>query len=272
MRVWDRVIVADYGLDTGAYIQWFLDLTFPGPDPWLFSVMWSHTQAGPWEEIGTTANNFYFDTSHKNYGKYTDSYYKVVLYDGNGELYESAVVSIFGILNRHDYLLVREMIRREYLLLQRYTGKRGWLFKRYSIGTPCSRCLDYDLEQVKSSKCYVCNGTGLVGGYSQPIETYIAVSGDQKFPQFMDNINQVDPSEIQGRTVAYPDINVGDFWVEADTNLRYTINKVQNAATLRGVPLISNVVLRAAPSTDPIYELPVSWDGGLSSSSSSSSD
>ena len=48
-----------------------------------------------------------------------------------------------------------------------------------------------------------------------------------------------------------------DVWVSRETDDRYYIQKIQDIAEIRGVPLVANVELRPAPYTDIIYTVAI---------------
>lgn len=264
--VWDRVVVNGL-VTTGATVYWYLDYRFRGKDPWQFDVYWSYMPEGPWVKLNTEPilNNFYIDPVRRRYGTFTYSYYKVVLTDGNGYTYESPVVSEAGILDRHSYKIAKEIVRKELFLARKFTGRDGLLFKRYTIGTRCSTCADYDTDQPTKAICSTCFGTGLTGGYAAPIPLFITASGDFNNFTLRDNIDQGDEgSEVEGRVAGIVDIASGDFWVDINTDTRFMIRKVKELSSIRGVVLVASLELRQIPATSKLYDLPYDWGGGLS--------
>ena len=57
-----------------------------------------------------------------------------------------------------------------------------------------------------------------------------------------------------GRCVMYPRIEQDDVWVEAQTNIRYSVHAVQVAGALRGKPLVANASLRVISGADNVLQ------------------
>lgn len=62
---------------------------------------------------------------------------------------------------------------------------------------------------------------------------------------------------VSGRMLMLPLIGEQDLWVSRQTDDRYYIHSIQDAAEMRGVPLIANVEMRPAAFTDVIYDIPI---------------
>ena len=141
--------------------------------------------------------------------------------------------------------------------MKKQVGSKGYLFKRKVFGETCPECVDWDTGDVAKSSCTVCYGTGFVGGYWNPFSTYIDTNLIPRNKQHTDQAGIIEPERTQARMLGYPHVSTYDFFADYDTGKRWVIRNVQNAAELRGQPLIYLADIRLAPFTDPIYEIPL---------------
>lgn len=59
------------------------------------------------------------------------------------------------------------------------------------------------------------------------------------------------------RSVLYPKIDTNDVWIDASSDRRYIVDKVDFIAEIKGVSLVGMLHLRLAPATDVVYSVPV---------------
>ena len=59
------------------------------------------------------------------------------------------------------------------------------------------------------------------------------------------------------RVVLIPQVDTYDVFVEEETDYRYYVNLTKQVAAHRGVPLVAQCVLKRAPVSDPVYDIPV---------------
>lgn len=161
------------------------------------------------------------------------------------------------------------MKRNEQLLMDQYAGNPSTVIKKKSFGTHCTNCWDNLRKQTYKSKCPICNGTGLVVGYYQPISIQIAWGASQSVGVVQESGKDV-TGQIQVRMSNYPIVKPGDLIINNDTNRRYKILSPisRSEAPLRatfedGVRKLSRsnyivsqlLILKEIVSSDPEYDL-----------------
>jgi hypothetical protein len=207
---------------------------------------------GTWTNIAgpLTDSCMYVDPVKWNWNKDRNTFYRV-RFEKDSEWQYSVPIQANGTWTREDYLLAKEIARKEYLILRK-TGRLGKLLKKKEWGDLCTTCTDYDTEELVDTDCPKCLGTGIIGGYYAPIDMPLQFepSGKEKVTT---DIGPVEDQRKRARVVAYPFIQTGDIWIDGDSNERWRIRPVQTIAEVRGRPLIQKLELRMIPQTDVIY-------------------
>lgn len=185
-------------------------------------------------------------------------YYKVTLsYPGLVTPWETDWFSTATGWNRRDWLIAREIVRKENLLLQKRGGTRGWLFKRRNRGQACPRCLDPATGQVIDPKCLVCYGTGVNYGYHDPVELWALRNPSARETKLVPGEGVVVANLETMRCLAWASPEVGDIWVQDREDACYRIQAgIASVAMVRGLELVLNVPIKLLPSTDVAYSLP----------------
>jgi hypothetical protein len=161
--------------------------------------------------------------------------------------------------SKRDWLLGREICRKERMLMRKFTGWEGYVLKRKIWGERCPRCADFDSDEVAEGKCPVCYGTGKLGGYWEgyPTFAYNMQGGPTQFKEMDDKVGLKENIEIpQMRMLAYPHLSTNDIFVHEESGRRYYIRPVNIAAEIKGVPIIYVVTLKLAPFSDVAYDVP----------------
>ena len=265
--VFERLRVVSVPLG-GTQICWKLRDGFVAQGPFYFyvetapsgSTEWTPINDEPLVDICCAT-----DTYQRYYDQLSYIYYRVRLVlptvpDANTGLpteYVSQPQQGNGTWSRRDWLISRDIIRREYLVQRKRHNitSGGYLLKRRRWGTPCPLCLDYDTGgTTQSQSCTTCFGTGFVGGYFPAIDyrfTFEALP--QRRIERNEQVGQVNPIVKQARGVCYPHVDSHDIYARTDTGERYVIQNVSNLAEYGGVPLVIRAELRLAPVTDILY-------------------
>lgn len=263
--VFERVIVSVLSLRGSALVTWWLDgQRFDDPGPYEFYLQWAERQNGEFVDVaGPTSGNSLFDLVPRQFAKIPLSAYRVRLTTPTGEYFSDALLAL-GNWNRHDYLIARDIVRREYLRLTRYTGSRGSHLARRSWGTKCPRCTDFHTGLVADSNCPVCYGTGFVGGYYLPSTLWVE-QGTISVREKHDESAGVRADRVQtARAVACPYLVSKDVWVNDETDERWSVESRSVLAEVRGVPLIVGVELRLFEPSSVAYEIPMAAESSSS--------
>ena len=152
--LWVDVIAAP----GGQLVEWRLnpEFVFDGvPELYVeFAVA-----GGDWQRLNTTPilnESAYVDQVQRRFNLNDDSSYRVVARVGEGTGYDehaSLPALVNGNWNWRDWRLARDIVRKEYLALQRFTGTPGYLIKRRTVGIACPDCADFDLGAPTTSQC-----------------------------------------------------------------------------------------------------------------------
>lgn len=263
-EAFDRVVLTPH-MRGGTIVTFWIRSSFNADGPWAFYLEWAEHPSGDWIDVaGPVVDNVLVDTEQRRFSALPHSVYRVRAETGGGIFY-SYVNPVMGEWNYHQWRTAREIIRREYLRMQKYTGTEGFYLARKQWGELCPSCLDHNTDMVTDSHCSVCYGTRFVGGYYAPTtlwveEDRVAVR-TQREPE---RAVTMDQSQI-ARVVAYPFLTSEDVWVSKTTGERWIIKRKQEAAALQGKPLIYSVELRLAQPANIVYDVPL--EAAASSSS-----
>lgn len=241
-------------------IQWYLTPNYKYTTPINFYIEWARS-GGDWVPLMGPLSNLctYTDPNKYNWNKDRDLYYRVKFTDASGEHISAPARAGDGFLNRHDYLLYRDMLRKECLLLSKFTGMSGELMRRKHWGTPCPVCLDHDTGEVTNGRCPQCLGTRFVGGYYSAIKWPVSEVTLPKTKKTNDTGGKgtMDDKSRIVRSLAIPMPDSFDIWTHYGNNDRYVIDSVDPVASFKGIIVAVNLSLKKLPYTDIVYEAPV---------------
>lgn len=262
-------------------IAWELSEGFGAFGPFNFFVDVAQTGSEEWETLNQSPivdECVYVDLCQRTYDAQDDFYYRVRLVlpsvadplTGTCKVYQSQPQQANGLWSKRDWLLAREICRKEYLMQRKRTNLTavGHILKRRRYGTQCPDCREYDTGEVLNGKCPVCFGTGFIGGYYSAIK--LTITSNAPWARQFKRDGQVSlRNDIvrESRCVSYPFPNSGDVWVRKDNGERYYLDPITTIAEVGGIPVVISLGIRLAPVTDIIYTVPLQ---GFKSSSSSS--
>jgi len=247
----------------GSVIYWGLRRDFCDMGPYTFQLQWGETVEGDFIDAGDPVVDQYYatDTLRRVWAKSIESYYRIVLTTAEGT-YTSFPQQANGRWDKRDWLIARDIMRKEQLLMRKFTGWDGVLLKRKIWGETCPECTDWDTQEVNEGKCTTCYGTGKVGGYWSGYNTWayeMQAGPTQRNKTWPDDATYIHEDQtLQMRMSAYPHLATYDVFVEKDSGRRYVIRNIAVAAEIRGMPLINIAEFRLAPTTDIIYDVPIS--------------
>lgn len=135
-----------------------------------------------------------------------------------------------------DFLLYREVLRKEMLTLEKHSGYPCYLIKRIRGGFPCPKCADEILGIASASPvdgsgdCGLCFGTGTYGGYHRP-QPLLVDWPERPSGSGTQTMSEIGKSEDQKfspvHVFAYPTISSDDILVDAGTGNRFIVIAVQ---------------------------------------------
>lgn len=259
-----RRVSVDHMIYGTTRIWWQLEPEFNDAGPYVFQLQVGNTglrEADNWQDIGAPVLNGYvaFDDKRHNTGTVWTAHYRVTLTTARG-VYVSAPSPSVGELSERDWVLAREIIRKETLRHQK-VSIGGFLVKAFRYGSPCPRCRDALTQESGDTDCPVCYGTGLESGYHPPLPLQCW----DLSPQVIDEQSDAelrgttrDNGMVTARVIGFPALNARDIWVNETSDERWVVRAVKVAAALRGVPLVYDVQLEVIPISNVIYYLPLS--------------
>jgi len=244
--------------------NFFVDFGRPGTNEWE-----------PLSNVPIVNACIAMDVQQRHWDHLADFYYRVRMVvpcltdpdTGTCVVHLSQPQQANGIWSKQDWLLAREIARKEYLLQRKRTNQTavGYIFKRRRFGQRCHKCLEYDTTEQQSTDCAECLGTGFLGGYFPGVDMTFTL--DAPWTRGFTRNAQVGMSNNilrSGRAVAYPYLDSGDVFHRLDTAERFAVGKIQQVAEVGGIPVVVLAELRLVPVTDLIYRIPLS--GGVVSS------
>jgi len=244
-------------------VWWQLERLFRDEGPYVFQLQFGRTglrDASDWTNIGAPVVDSYFalDPEWRETGYDITSHYRVVLTTPTGT-YVSQAASCYGELTERDWLLAREIIRKEQLR-NRLAAVPGYLIKPLRYGTPCKRCRDQLTEELTDADCPICSGTGFETGYHPPVAMQCWDLSPQVIQEQVDSNVKGTTREnpyVNARVIGFPALNKYDIWVNGSSDERWTVDTIQVTAALRGVPLVYQVRMGLLPFNHAVYALEV---------------
>lgn len=240
-------------------VAWAMNEAFDEAGPYQFTLQRGRAVNDPeWESVSQTVDQPWLYDNHPVFAQHdVSTYYRVILVDGNGVSYESQPVSAYTDWGHHDWLLAREIIRKETLLLRKKTGTPGFLVKRRQWGEPCPKCVDPNTGMTTDSHCQTCYGTGIEGGYYPAIDYPVAMNPTQRLKRLSGDAGLVTAIMETVRGLAWPSPEHNDVWVQHGSNRRFRISDdIQAIARHRGTDLVLNLHLEELPQSNIIYDFP----------------
>lgn len=256
--LFDRVVVFptfNYGSSVSVYLNERKLASVPGP--YTFYLEWAEHVNADFVQVGDgTDLTVLYDDDNRVFSKLPHSVYRVRL-ETDTVISYSEPANITGNWNRHDYLIAREVVRREYVAMQRYTGTRGFYLARKVWGEICSACADYNTQEPTNSHCETCFGTGFVGGYNNADVFYLVEDRTGGREERQDSVGVVTNKTQTARAIAYPYITSKDIWISAESDKRWSIEGQNELVAMRGIPIVYGLQLRLIEPGNIIYSVPV---------------
>lgn len=243
-------------------ITWDMDPVFADSMPWTFEVQRSNGPAETCDWVAVAGpiqdSCIAYDDDPSLTGLRNNLHYRIKLTTSR-DTYLSEPVGMTGVLTKRDWILAREILRRE-TLRAKLTASPGYLIKRRLGGEPCTRCLAPGTQTAQDPNCPVCQGTGTVCGYYRPIDCVWADFGLIPRGTNLDTSGPGGTVSDQlriARMPMYPFVGEQDIWVNRQTDERFRVISTETIAQFRAIPIIVNAKLFALPFSDPVYDLPV---------------
>lgn len=246
-------VLPDYS--RGFLFSWEVGPGFESGPPWEFLVQAGESETGPWRDLSPVlegASMWRADGSAR-VGKSRALSFRVLLRTPDG-VSASHPVSPYGDLGRKDFLIGRDVMRRELLHLREMAGVEVLLFRRSSWGPRCG-CVDPVTGQVRDSHCRRCLGTGKSPPYMAPVRAWASFSEDSRHlvEHSQGGLGMAEQKSFEARLLSSAPLDKNDVVHDVASGKRYYVDRVSVAAEIRRVPLVQNVVLNEIAVTDAAY-------------------
>jgi len=237
---------------------WDVSNSLADPAPWKFTVQEAPSSDGPWEAISPELVNVtaWSDTLVRSVTKDFVLFFRVVLVTPSNTYY-SFIKTPYGDLNRREYLIVRDIMRREVLQQDDMSGVNGRLWIRATSGPKCTNCIDPFTGNVSVANCKLCLGVGRLPPYFGPFPVWITFTPTRRNMELKpDGIGLDQPYNWDIRMVGFPYAKDNDIALDIASDKRYIIDGVDHELEIRRIPVIQILYVKELPVSDPFYK----WD------------
>ena len=245
------------GYYSGFSFSWAVGGGLPDLGPWFFTIEESQGTGDTFVPISPRLKDTYHwaDSVRRIPEKDANLSYRVRL-ETASDVYTSHPVGPWLDIKRRDYLLIKDVMRREVLHARTLGGTTSALWVKNIFGPRCTVCLDPVTNSVRNSKCPVCMGTGFAPPYHGPYQmwTSFSVSNAQlEFTEDGSGTNQDKPLSV--RMIGSVGIRKGDVVVDSANDKHYMVMSSQDLAELRRIPVVQDLAVSEMPTTDIAYKL-----------------
>lgn len=240
----------------GFLFAWHVSDAFNVVPPWTFHVEQAPAVSGPWKDISGPIVNAYFfkEKNRRLINKSSVLYFRVVLHAGD-DVYFSSVVQPYGDLDRKDFLIAREIMRKEILHMKGMAGVACSLYSLVTFGPPCIECRDPITGDIRFADCHKCFGTGRLMPYNGPYDTWMTFSEDNQHAAEDQGVGTFEHRVFNVRIVSNIVAKKNDVIVDKGSDKRYYVNQAATVAEIRRIPIVQMLSVREAPVSDKIYRI-----------------
>jgi len=250
----------------GHLFTWEVPKTFAEALPWTFSVEVSPNGVDSWTPLVSGLVNLFSWHDPNKPGKYDrdlDPFYRAVMVTGDGNTYQSPVKGCYGDLPKRDYLIAKEVMRKEVLMMRKSSGVICDLWKKLKTGLKCTYCTDPVTGEKINTKCPYCLGTQYEGGYTGPYEVWADFSLRKSAKRFEEaGYGVTDAQIVEVRLIGHPFVNDADVIVDRLADRRYAIQFIDSRVEVRRVPILTIVRVNELTMDDVAYKLGHAGEGG----------
>jgi hypothetical protein len=224
------------------------------------NVFRSESKDGPWEPLASdiTGKEYYHDFNARMRNPEITIYYKLTGYVTDGGTppdTQDIKASDVAWFRQEPDAVAAEMIRRNNLVLQYYSGFKCMILIRKTWGPKCVACYDDVLGSGTSSKCKECFNTKFLGGFYDPILTYVAFMEAGQERRDLQVLTTA-PDVRQFWTTNIPELKKGDVLID-NQNQRWKIEVVKMKTSRMGTTVRQMFNAVKVPPDDVLTHLDV---------------
>jgi len=261
----NRVLIensVNVALGSGVMVIWEINKKFNLPGPYYFRLYRgrafnddNYEPVTDWQE---EACALYDNERSLGGGLVFDVWYKIRLITGDQRSYWSEPVHCIHYWERRDWIIAKEIIRKELKLYRQYTGAYGVLLKQRLWGETCS-CVDASVEESANPDCPLCSGTGIVGGYYTPMRYWCSPEPEKRYSKVDANMGLIQQVGKTFRGLSFPLLATEDVVVNQRSDERWRVGgAIQTIADIRGIPIVCSFPVQKISLDDPVYKIDVS--------------
>lgn len=255
--------------DHGMFIQW--DVHDAPSAEITFKLERAGAPEGPFDFVIEGLKGFHFFDKFRdvpappagatrenlNYLSITRSYYyRVTATAGNGDVAQH-VIDLQNTLSPRRARLQRKMLR-DLSIGFKFNGTDTYVLKRKHWGLRCRKCFDVLTKKVTNSKCLVCYGVGIEGGFENPVlirGRFCAPNSNTDLtPQGLSDV-----TKVRFLCSDYPNVDPLDILVDKKQNQRFIVQQQAQTELQRNTVHQSLVVSQLAQDSIE-YRIPVNTD------------
>jgi hypothetical protein len=240
-------------------LSWRVANTLEDIFDFTLQVLRSEGPEGPYRPISPEFQDKYLfvDNDVKYMHRDRQYYYKISV-----KKVSSGATRVYGpVYKAPDADLIAVELRKHMALLSReFIGRSCWVFPVRTFGSRCRECYQPHLQSKTKSHCLTCYDTGFVGGYLQPIETWISIDPTTKATQNT-NVGPMQQRSTTARLPWWPPLKEGDLIIEPE-NRRWRVTTVTGTEQVRAV-VHQEIGLHEVQSSDMEYRVPLKLDAAL---------
>lgn len=234
----------------GFTFRWTVDPAFHAPHPWQFVVQETKDDA-TWEDISAPIEDAYVYQEHRRrlYPRVNTVKFRI-LSVADGTEYVSFARSPYAVLNRREFLLSREIMRKELLLLKRSSGVPIVLYKNSFFSDFPAEGKDPITDSITDPDYEI------PSGYYGPYDLY------GKFEPQVRTINQDDSGKgfeeqhmFKVRTIGFPYISAHDIVFDDVEDRAFHVEEAKDVAEYRRMPIVQELTVKEMVKSDPVYRL-----------------
>lgn len=225
---------------SGFTFRWGLNPKLAIAPPWVFTVQESSTGRDGWADLSPPLSNqlVYIEEDRRKFDKDRRPYFRVRGEIGGNMVY-SAVRDAYGDLNRREWLLAREIMRKELLRMRGMGGVPITIWMKFHTGIKCPRCRDVVSQETLDANCPVCYGTGYVTGFHGPYSSWAAFTQVVSRKRHEEGgAGVTDLRQHQVRLLGSFSMVRDDLIVDTPSQRIYVVDRMTNLVELRRIPLV----------------------------------
>jgi len=233
-------------------LTWEIANTEFDPHDYTFVVERSEAQYGPFDQISSPFSDKYDfrDIIVNLMSRWRQLWYRIkITRKSDSELSYSDTAT----LSAKPDLIALDIRTEELILFREHIGRKCWAFPVRTFGQRCS-CFDKRTGNRLKSQCETCYDTSFVGGYLDPVETYLQIDPSPKHVEGQ-QLFESQQQNASARCPYFPNLKPRDVIVEPE-NRRWRVVSVSTTKRLQ-VTIHQELVLHGIPGTDIEFKIPV---------------